>query len=224
MLTQDDMKRRAAEEALEHVRGQRVIGVGSGSTVGAFIEVLAEARLPFDGVVAASVVSAQRLAETGYHVLTLADVDGAFPIYVDGCDEADPGLRLIKGAGGAAAREKVLASAAERFIVIADESKVVKRLGGRPVPVDVLHMAEPFVARRLRALGGTPVRRDNYTTDDGSVILDVTCLPLDYPETLERTLAAIPGVIGNGVFALRPADLLIVADANGEVRAAARRA
>lgn len=217
------MKRRAAEAALEHVRGQRVIGVGSGSTVAAFLDVLADARLPFDGVVAASVVSAERLAETGYHVLTLGDVHGAFPICVDGCDEADPSLRLVKGAGGAAAREKVLAGAAERFVVIADESKVVERLGARPVPVDVLPMAESFVANRLRALGGTPVRRENYTTDDGSVILDVTGLPVEYPETLERTLAAIPGVVGNGVFALRPADVLIVAGANGEIRTATRR-
>lgn len=223
MLTQDDMKRRAAEVALEHVRGRRVIGVGSGTTVAAFIEVLAEARLPFDGVVAASVVSAERLAETGYHVLTLADVHGAFPICVDGCDEADPALRLIKGAGGAAAREKVLAGAAETFLVIADASKVVEHLGKRPVPVDVLPMAESFVAGRLCALGGTPVRRENYTTDDGSIILDVTGLPLEYPETLERTLAAIPGVVGNGVFALRPADVLIVAETDGEVRTATRR-
>jgi ribose 5-phosphate isomerase A len=223
MLTIDDMKRLAANAALERVCGQPIIGVGSGTTIDVFIELLVAAHLPLEGVVPASNASAARLAAGGIPVLGLADVDGTLPVCVDGADEADGQLRLIKGRGGASTREKVLASAAETFVVIADETKVVRQLGGKPVAVEVLPMAEAFVAKRLAALGGTPVRREGFVTDDYGVILDVTGLPLEYPETLERTLAAIPGVVGNGVFALRPADVLIVAESSGEVRTALSR-
>lgn len=218
-LTQADMKRVAAHAALDEVLGQRVIGVGSGTTVDAFIDALAQVRPPLlEAVVPASEASRARLEAAGFATLTLADVGGRLAVDVDGCDEADEQLRLIKGAGGAMTREKVVASAAERFVVIGDETKLVQRLGAKPVPVEVLLMAEAYVAERLARLGGKPERRDGYVTDNGGVVLDTTGLPLEYPDTLERTLAAIPGVVGNGLFALRSADLGIFATSEGEVR------
>ncbi len=218
-LSADDMKRLAAQAALEEVFGLAVIGVGSGTTADAFIDLLAEARPPLlEGVVPASEASRERLEAAGIRVLSLADVGGRLPVAVDGCDEADEHLRLTKGAGGSCTREKVVASASDRFVVIADESKLVKRLGGKPLPVEVLPMAEAYVAERLVRLGGKPARREGFVTDNGGVILDTAGLPLEYPETLERTLAAIPGVIGTGLFALRSADLGLFAAADGEVR------
>ncbi len=219
-----DMKRAAAQAALDEVFGLSVIGVGSGTTVDAFIDVLEEARPPLlEGVVAASEASCARLTAACFRVLSLTDVGGRLRLAVDGCDEADESLRLIKGAGGAMTREKVVASAAERFLVIGEESKLVARLGGRPVPVEVLPMAEAYVAGRLELLGGTPRRREGYVTDNGGIILDTLGLPLEYPDTLERTLAAIPGVVGTGLFALRSADLGIFATAEGELRRFARQ-
>jgi ribose 5-phosphate isomerase A len=213
-----DQKRLAAQAALEYVAGHAVIGVGSGTTVAAFIDVLAAAKLALDGVVPASEASRAQLEARGIRALTLADVGGRVPVDVDGCDEADERLLLIKGGGGAATQEKVVASAADLFVVIGQEAKLAQRLGGKPVPVEVLPMAEPYVAERLRRLGGTPEHRDSYVTDNGGVILDTLGLPLEYPDTLERTLAAIPGVVGTGLFALRSADVGLFATAEGEVR------
>jgi ribose 5-phosphate isomerase A len=220
----EQQKRLAAEEAVAYVVGQPVVGIGSGTTVDVFVDVLAASGVaPIGAAVPASEATAARLRAAGIAVLTLADAGGALPVYVDGCDEADPQLRLVKGAGGAFVREKVLASAAEQFVCIADERKDVRRLGERmPVPVEVVPMALPFVDAQLRRLGGTPVERAGYVSDNGNAVLDVTGLPLDYPETLERSLAAIPGVVGSGVFALRPADVLLLGTAEGAVRTLVR--
>jgi ribose 5-phosphate isomerase A len=218
-LSPADMKRLAAEAALEYVPPIGVIGVGSGSTVDVFIDVLAEAGFALDGVVPASDASAAHLEARGLKPLSLAEVGGTLPLVVDGCDEADPKLRLIKGAGGAMTREKVVASTAELFVVIADETKLVPKLGTRmPVPVEVIPMAEPYVRAQLLRLGGTPELRPGYLTDNGGIVLDTSGLPLEYPETLERTLAAVPGVIGTGVFAIRSADVGLFATRDGDVR------
>jgi ribose 5-phosphate isomerase A len=218
-LSPYDIERAVARAALSEVAGRSVIGVGSGSTADAFIDALAESRPSrLEGVVPASEASAARLEAAGIRVMSLADTRGRLAVAVDGCDEADGQLRLVKGAGGAMTREKVIASAAELFVVIAGEDKLVRHLGGRALPVEVLPEAEAFVAERLARLGGKARRREGFVTDNGGVVLDVAGLPLDYPDTLERTLAAIPGVVGTGLFALRPADVGLFATADGKVR------
>jgi ribose 5-phosphate isomerase A len=219
-----EQKRLAARAAIEYVTGQAVIGVGSGTTVAVFIDVLAASGLALEGVVPASEASRQLLESHGMRALTLAEAGDSVRVAVDGCDEADEHLRLIKGAGGAMTREKVVASAAATFVVIGQGSKLVRHLGGKPVPVEVLPMAEPYVTGVLTRLGGKPERREGYVTDNGGVILDTLGLPLEYPDTLERALAAIPGVIGTGLFALRSADIGLFGTAEGEVRRFVREA
>jgi ribose 5-phosphate isomerase A len=224
-MTRDDQKRAAAEAALEYVDAGSTIGVGTGSTAALFIERLAElppARRPA-AAASSSDTTAAALWAAGIRLVGLEDAL-PLPLYVDGADEVDPELRLIKGRGGAHAREKVLASAAELFVCIVDETKLVERLGagaalapgtGAPVPLAVLPMAAAFVAERVRALGGRPATRPGYLTDDGAAVLDVSGLDLTDPERLEVELEAVPGVVASGLFARRRADVVLAGTASG---------
>lgn len=217
MGDRDDMKRRAATAALEHVRGRDVIGVGTGTTAEAFVDALAAEAVPLRGAVASSEATARRLREVGIPVLSLDAVE-ELPLYVDGADEVDGGLRLNKGRAGALTREKVLAAASRTFVCLVDEGKLVERLGAVPVAVEVLPMAAGFVARELRSRWGAETdRRDGFLSDNGNVLLDVAGLPVaEDPPRLEAELDAMPGVVENGIFALRPADVLVVGCHHGE--------
>jgi ribose 5-phosphate isomerase A len=213
-MTPDEQKRAAAEAAMGYIVPGTIVGVGTGSTAGLFITELAARPELVAAAVASSEASAAALRTAGIPVVGL-DEAPSLPLYVDGADEVDPGLRLIKGAGGALAREKVLASAAALFVCIVDESKLVERLGGAPVPFAVLPMATTLVAQRVRALGGRPVTRAGYRSDDGAAIIDVTGLDLGDPERLEADLDAIPGVVECGIFARRRADVVIAGTSAG---------
>jgi ribose 5-phosphate isomerase A len=220
-MTRDEQKRAAAAAAIAYVREGMSIGIGTGSTAAYFIEELAARPGLVAAAVPSSEASAAALRAAGIRMVGL-DVTPSLPLYVDGADAVDPRLRLIKGAGGALAREKVVASAAELFVCIVDASKLVGRLGdpagspaGVPVPLAVLPMAAAFVAERVRALGGTSAVRPGYRSDDGLAILDVTGLDLGDPERLEAELGVIPGVLENGVFARRAADVVLVGADDG---------
>lgn len=213
-MSADDKKRRAAEAAMTHLRDARVIGVGTGSTINYFIDLLAARRGDLEGAVSSSEASTVRLKKVGIPVLDLNSA-GTLDVYVDGADESDPHLRLIKGGGGALTREKIVAAASRRFICIADDSKLVDVLGRFPLPVEVIPMARSFVARECVKLGGQPVLREGFTTDNGNVILDVRNLTIVDPVRLEGELNDIPGVVTVGLFALRPADLLILGTDSG---------
>lgn len=213
-MTQDDRKRAAAEAAAALVEPDSVIGVGTGSTTNFFIEALSRRRERVEGAVASSEATAARLRAAGIPVLALNDV-GELPLYVDGADEATRHRQLIKGGGGALTREKILAAASRRFVCILDDSKMVDVLGEFPLPVEVIPMARSFVARQLVKLGGQPTLRAGFTTDNGNVILDVFGLKVLEPAKLEAELDHIPGVVCNGLFARRPADLLLVGTAEG---------
>ncbi len=213
-MNDDDLKRQAAEAALEYVESGTVIGVGTGSTADRFIDALARIKAKIDGAVASSESSAERLKSYGIPVLDLNDV-GDLPLYVDGTDEATRHLQLIKGGGGALTREKIVAGASRKFVCIAHEAKLVDVLGDFPLPVEVIPMARSFVARQLVKRGGWPVLREGFTTDNGNVILDVRGLKILDPARLEADLNDIPGVVTNGIFALRPADVLILGTPGG---------
>lgn len=211
---EEDAKARAAEAALETLRGADVIGVGTGSTVHHFIKALAGIKHQLEGAVASSEDTAEKLRGAGIRVLDLNAV-GTVAVYVDGADEATRHGALIKGGGGALTREKIVASVARQFICIVDESKLVDRLGAFPLPVEVIPMARSAVARAMVRLGGRPVWRQGFTTDNGNVILDVHDLQIDDPPALEAAINNLPGVVTNGLFAIRPADLLLIATASG---------
>ncbi len=191
-----------------------VVGVGTGSTANCFIDSLAKIKHKFDGTVASSVASATRLMNHGIPVYELNDVN-ELVIYVDGADEANSRLELIKGGGGAHTREKIVASVADQFICIVDSSKLVKTLGTFPLPVEVIPMARSAVARALVRLGGKPVYREDFVTDNGNVILDVYNLVIEEPSQLEEEINNITGVVSNGLFSIKPADVLLVGHANG---------
>ncbi|NBB83325.1 MAG: ribose-5-phosphate isomerase RpiA [Alphaproteobacteria bacterium] len=210
---QDALKKQAAEAALEHVDGG-VIGVGTGSTVNHFIDCLATVKGRIEGAVSSSVASSERLERHGIPLLDL-NAAGALALYVDGADEANQSLQLIKGGGGALTREKIVAAASARFVCIADEGKLVSVLGAFPLPVEVIPMARSYVARELVKLGGNPVWREGFVTDNGNLILDVHGLQIMEPAKLEQQLNNIAGVVTNGIFALRPADMLILGAAGG---------
>jgi len=210
----DDKKRAAARAAIERVAGGTVIGVGTGSTADHFIDALAEMASPVEAAVASSVASAERLARHGIRVIELAEVE-RLALYVDGADEVDPDRRLIKGGGGALTREKIVAGASDRFVCIVDDSKLVDRLGAFPLPVEVLPLARRHVAMAITSLGGRPVERRSFTTDNGNLILDVHGMTIDDPVDLETRLNQIPGVVTNGLFALRGADTVLVGSADG---------
>lgn len=213
-MSDTDQKQRAAEAALEQVEAGTVIGVGTGSTADFFIDALARIKTRIDGAVASSEASAQRLRGHGIPVLDLNDV-GELPLYVDGADEANRHLQLLKGGGGALTREKIVAAASRRFVCIAHEAKLVDVLGTFPLPVEVVPMARSYVARELVRRGGQPVLREGFVTDNGNAILDVRGLRIAEPAKLEADLNNIPGIVTNGIFALRPADLLILGTAGG---------
>ncbi len=213
-MTQDDKKRMVAEAALEHVVPDAVIGVGTGSTVNFFIEALAGIRGRIRGAVATSGETERRLKAHGIEVIDLNSA-GDLPVYIDGADEATRHLHLIKGGGGALTREKVVAAASRKFVCIIDDSKRVEHLGEFPLPLEVIEMARSFVARRIVELGGQPELRLGFTTDNGNPILDVSYLEIDNPVEWERRLNDIPGIVCNGLFALRPADVLLVGSDSG---------
>ena len=212
--TADDKKRRAALAALERVEAGATIGVGTGSTVNFFIEALAAHPGRVKCAVSSSEATSARLRAAGISVLDLNELTG-LELYIDGADEATRARHLIKGGGGALTREKIVAAAAKRFICIIDEAKLVRRLGGFPLPVEVIPMARSYVARRLLALGGRPVWRDGIVTDNGNVILDVHDLRLSDPVAFEDSVNAIAGVVTVGLFARRGADVLLVGGAQG---------
>ena len=208
------LKKAAAEAALAQVRDDAIVGVGTGSTVNFFIEALASRRSRIAGTVASSEASAQRLRDARIPVLELNDTGGC-DVYVDGADEVTEHLAMVKGGGGALTREKIIAQASREFVCIADASKLVPVLGRFPLPVEVIPMARSFVARELVKLGGTPELRVGFTTDNGNVILDVRGLTILDPVGLETAINMIPGVVTNGLFARRPADLLLLATPEG---------
>jgi len=208
------LKQLAAHAALDHVIEDSIIGVGTGSTVNLFIDAMAARKLRIRGAVSSSEASTKRLKQHGYDVLDLNST-GGLEVYVDGADEADRHLRLIKGGGAALTREKIIAAASQRFICIADESKLVDVLGKFPLPVEVIPMARSYVARQLVALGGAPVWRENVITDNGNQILDVHNLSITDPVGLETKINQIVGVVTVGLFAQRPADLLILGTEEG---------
>ena len=212
-MNQDEMKRQAAEAALAHVEGG-IIGVGTGSTVNHFIDALATIKGRIDGAVSSSEVSTKRMQDHGIPVFDLNAV-GDLSLYVDGADESNDRLQLIKGGGGALTREKIVAAASKRFVCIADESKLVPVLGKFPLPVEVIPMARSYVARELVKLGGTPVWREGFVTDNSNLILDIQGLEMQEPAELEQQINNISGVVTVGIFALRPANLLILGTPNG---------
>lgn len=213
-MNQDEMKKAAALAAIDYVETGTVIGVGTGSTANHFIDALARIKGRIEGAVASSNATAERLKRAGIPVLDLNDV-GELPLYVDGADEATRHLHLIKGGGGALTREKIVAAASRKFVCIADESKLVEVLGRFPLPIEVIPMARSYVARELVKLGGSPVWRQGFVTDNGNVILDVHHLRILNPVELEERLDHIAGVVTNGLFARRPADVLILGTAKG---------
>ncbi|ALP51959.1 ribose 5-phosphate isomerase [Candidatus Tenderia electrophaga] len=213
-LSQDEMKRQVAAAALEYVEPGMVVGIGTGSTANYFIDGLAKMKGKIDATVASSEASAERLRGHGIEVIDLNSA-GNIPLYVDGADESTKFLHLIKGGGGALTREKIVAAAAEKFVCIADESKRVDVLGKFPLPIEVIPMARSYVARQLVKLGGEPVYRDGFVTDNGNIILDVHHLKIMNPVEMEQTLNNIVGVVTNGLFAKRPADVLLLGTADG---------
>lgn len=212
-MNQDELKRMAAAEAVKQVKGG-IIGVGTGSTVNHFIDLLAGIKQTIDGAVSSSEASTERMKSLGIPVVDL-NATGELDLYVDGADESTRHLHLIKGGGGALTREKIVAGASKRFICIADESKLVDVLGEFPLPVEVIPMARSHVARQLVKLGGTPVWRDGFITDNGNIILDVHNLRIMEPVKMEQEINNIAGVVTTGIFALRPADLLILGSTTG---------
>lgn len=208
------MKKAAALAAIDEVPAGCIVGVGTGSTANHFIDALAGIRHRIDGAVASSEATAARLAAIGIPVRDLNSVDD-LPIYVDGADEVTKHLAMIKGGGGALTREKIVAAVARRFVCIADESKVVDTLGRFPLPVEVIPMARSYVARQMVKLGGQPVLREGFLTDNGNVILDVHGFEIVDPYALEAEINQLAGVVTVGLFARRPADVLLVGTARG---------
>ena len=213
-MDQNTLKQQVARAALEQVPEGGVIGVGTGSTANCFIDGLAAIRERIAGTVASSEATARRLRDHGIPVLELNDIS-ELPLYVDGADEVNDRREMIKGGGGALTREKIVAAMAARFVCIVDASKRVDVLGAFPLPVEVIPMARAQVARELQALGGTPRLREGFVTDNGNVILDVHGLRISDARALEQTLNNITGVVTNGLFARRPADLVLVGTATG---------
>jgi len=213
-MTQDELKRAVAREAVRHVVAGAVLGVGTGSTADCFIDELGAMKGDIPGAVASSERSAGRLRRQGIRVLELNDVDD-LPVYVDGADEITERMHMIKGGGGALTREKIVAAVARKFICIADGSKLVPALGGFPLPVEVIPMARAYVARELARIGGIPHLREGYTTDNGNVILDVSGLQIADPPELEAQINGIVGVVTNGLFARRGADVLLLGTVSG---------
>jgi ribose 5-phosphate isomerase A len=213
-MTQDELKAAAAREAVRYVVDDGIVGVGTGSTADFFIAELAKVRRRVRGAVASSEKTAGRLRDLGVPLFDLSDVED-LPVYVDGADEVTEALAMIKGGGGALTREKIVAAVARRFVCIADESKLVGVLGKFPLPVEVIPMARAYVARELARLGGRPRLREGFVTDNGNVILDVAGLAIPDPVALEAELDHLVGVVTNGLFARRGADVLLLGTQGG---------
>ena len=217
-MTQDELKQAVAQAAADYVAQTApdgsIIGVGTGSTANFFIDALAAIKDKYQGAVASSEATRKRLEGHGIKVFDLNDVTD-IPVYVDGADEIDAGLNMIKGGGGALTREKIVAAVARTFVCICDASKLVDVMGSFPLPVEVIPMARAHVARELAKLGGTPVLREGFVTDNGNVILDVKGLAITDPKGLEARINQITGVVTNGLFAVRPANVLLLGTAEG---------
>lgn len=209
-----DLKLKVAKAALAYVEDNMIVGVGTGSTVNYFIKELGMIKHRIDACVASSKATELRLREIGIRVIDL-NVAGDVPLYIDGADEVNARREMIKGGGGALTREKIIATVAQHFICIVDETKVVSHLGRFPIAVEVLPLARSFVARELVKLGGDPEYREGFITDNGNIILDVFNLNIDVPTLLEEAINTIPGVVENGVFAKRLADRVLVAGKDG---------
>ena len=213
-----DLKQSAATAALNHIlphlQSDTILGIGTGSTANLFIDALAEVKNRFDGAVASSQASSERLQRHGIPVYDL-NTTAELPFYIDGADESDHQLNLIKGGGAALTREKIVAAVADTFLCIADQSKLVYSLGSFPLPVEVIPMARSHVARQLVKLGGDPVYREGVTTDNGNIILDLWNMVIHEPATLEESINHIAGVVTNGLFARRPADILFLGSQDG---------
>ena len=213
-MNQDQLKEMVAREALKHIVEDAVVGVGSGSTVNFFIDALASIKGRIEGAVAASEASAERLRKRGIRVFDLNSVD-ELPVYVDGADEVTEHLHMIKGGGGALTREKITAAVARKFVCICDASKLVPVLGKFPLPLEVIPMARSYVGREMLRRGAQPELRANFETDNGNLVLDCRGLVLLDPPAMEADLNGIAGVVTNGIFARRPADVLLLGEASG---------
>ena len=214
-MTQDEMKQAVAQAAIEYVEAGTIVGVGTGSTANFFIDELAKIKHKIEGTVASSEASAERLKGHGIEVFDLNSVS-EIAVYVDGADEANKYLHLVKGGGGALTREKIVAAASKKFVCIADESKLVDVMGKFPLPIEVIPMARSLVAREIiKQIGGEPVLREGFTTDNGNIILDVHNLDIMEPTKIEQILNNITGVVTNGLFAIKPANVLLLGTQDG---------
>lgn len=213
-MSQDDKKREVARAAIDYIEDDSIVGVGTGSTVNFFIDELAKHRRLIKGAVSSSLASEELLKQHNIPVLPLNSVI-EIPVYVDGADEATKDRHLIKGGGGALTREKIVAAASKQFVCIIDDSKMVPMLGEFPLPVEVIPMAQSYVARQITKLGGQAKLREGFTTDNGNIILDVHNMKIENPIELEQRLNGIVGVVTNGLFAQRPADILLIAGDGG---------
>ena len=214
-MTQDEMKQEVAQEAIKYIVKDTIIGVGTGSTANFFIDALAPIKNQIKGAVASSVATADRLNSHGIKVYDLNEVD-SISVYIDGADESDNDFNLIKGGGGALTREKIVAAVAQKFVCIADESKLVETLGNFDLPVEVIPMAANYVKNEIiSGIGGSPKIRENFVTDNGNYILDVHGLQILKPKETERAIDAIVGTVTNGLFANRGADILLLGTNDG---------
>lgn len=213
-MTQDEKKKQVAAAALTYVEDDTIVGVGTGSTVNFFIECLASIKHRIDGAVSSSNATEALLKQHNIPVLSLNSAND-IPVYIDGADEATKHLHLIKGGGGALTREKIVAAASKKFVCIIDESKMVDVLGAFPLPVEVIPMAQSYIAREITKLGGQPILREGFATDNGNIILDVHNLSILKPVELEQELNKLAGIVSNGLFAQRPADVLLIASDSG---------
>ncbi len=213
-MAQDDFKKKAAEAAIEHIKNLSVLGIGTGSTVNYFIDLLADYKSDIDATVSSSEASTVKLKQLGIPVMELNNV-GSIETYVDGADEINHQLQMIKGGGGALTREKIVAAASKKFVCIADDTKVVNILGSFPLPIEVIPMARSFVAREVIKLGGQPQLRENFITDNGNQIVDIHNLGILEPLAMETRLNNIPGIVTVGLFASRKADLALIGSASG---------
>lgn len=214
VMSQDDLKRAVAQAAIAYVPADCIVGVGTGSTANFFIDELAKIKHKLRGAVASSEASAKRLQGHGIEVISLNDA-GELPVYVDGADEVTRHLHMMKGGGGALTREKIVAAASKKFVCVCDSSKLVDVMGKFPLPIEVIPMARSYIAREVVKLGGHPQLREGFITDNGNIILDVHGLQILNPVELETALNHLPGVVTNGLFARRGADVLLLGTPDG---------
>ncbi len=210
-MNQDEKKMRVAEAALDYIEHGQIVGIGSGTTVHALIKQLTKVKNKIDAIVSSSELTTQLILDCNIRVIDLKE-SGGLPIYIDGADESNANKQLIKGGGGALTREKIIAGASKKFVCMIDDSKYVQTLGKFPLPIEVIPMSQSIVALEIIKLGGRPVYRENFITDNGNIILDIHNLEISEPLTLEQTINNIPGVVTNGLFAMRPADNLLISN------------